>query len=182
MDREICQPLPAEWELNSRTATNREKKKKVPVYILEFQFGVPAASAAVQKELWDYFFTISESESGSGSGSGSGSESGDSRGRAGQKRKKQEKQKVKRKYAYTVIWRQPEGAKARIMSREEGVKARKFIEAEVEKADIGPTNFHNTVLEGRIRAEEVSENSRLLPNRTGVPGRPAVRKKSKQKL
>ena len=45
--------MPEGWELNSRTATNREKKKKVPVYILEFQFGLLAASAAVQKELWD---------------------------------------------------------------------------------------------------------------------------------
>lgn len=68
------------------------------------------------------------------------------------------------------------------MLREEGIKACKYLESEVEKADIGPASFHNTLLEGRIRAEEVSENSRLLPNRTGVLECLAVRKKSKQKL
>ena len=167
------------WKQNKKTATYREKKKMVPVYILEVQFGLPVATGAVQKELWDYFFTQSEGGSGSGSESESESRGG---GRAGQKRKKQEKQRVKRKYAYTVIWKQPEGAKARIICREEGIKARKYLDPKVEKADIGPTCFHNTVKEGRDREQEVSKNSRLLPIRTGILGYPAVRKMSKQKL
>lgn len=65
LDREICQSLPEGSEESLRTATNREKKKRVPVYILEFQFGVPTASAAVQRVLENYLAT--ESEGGSGS-------------------------------------------------------------------------------------------------------------------
>ena len=35
-DREICQSLPEDWEERLRTAINREKKKRVLLYILEF--------------------------------------------------------------------------------------------------------------------------------------------------
>lgn len=62
------------------------------------------------------------------------------------------------------------------------IKANKFLDSNSEEADIGSTRFHNTVQEAREREQEVSPFSRELPNRTGVPGCPAVRKKSKQKL
>ena len=55
LDREICQSLVEGWEEDLRTATNREKRKRVSVYILEFQFEVPTASAVVQRVLEDYF-------------------------------------------------------------------------------------------------------------------------------
>ena len=77
-ERESGKPLPEGWELNSRTTTNGEMKKKILVYVLEFLFELPEASLAVQKELSYHFFTSSESRSESESGS----KGGDSRGRA----------------------------------------------------------------------------------------------------
>lgn len=98
------------------TDTGRIRKKQVPVYILEFKTLVMAGSKAVQMELEELDeFIVTESEVGSGSGS-----------EAGQKRKRKDKQKSRRRYAYTIIFRQPEGAKARIMTTEEGIKGNKF--------------------------------------------------------
>lgn len=92
------------------TETGRERKKRVPVYILEFMSGVTAVSPAVQIELQDMDdFIVTESEDRGGSGDAS--ETG-------------EKRKRRRRYAYTLIFKQPEGSKARIvMTTEEGKKA-----------------------------------------------------------
>ena len=179
MDRKVCQPLPAGWEEDLNTETGRDRKKKVPVYILEFKAGVTAGSEAIQMELQemdDFIVTETDEESG-GCGSGSGSGRG-----AGQKRKRKEKKSGRRRYAYTMIWKQPAGAKARIMTTEEGIKAHKFLDPEKERADIGPVSFNDTVKEGKDREQEVSKFSRMLSVRTGRVGRPVVRKKSKSNM
>ena len=172
LDRRVCELLPEEWEEDQVTDTGRIRKKQVPVYILEFKTGVMAGSKAVQMELEELDeFIVTESEAGSGSGS-----------EAGQKRKRKDKQKSRRRYAYTIIFRQPEGAKARIMTTEEGIKGNKFLDPDKERADIGPVSFNDTVKEGRDRQQEVSKFSRMLSVRTGKVGRPVVRKKSKNNL
>ncbi|KAG0137918.1 hypothetical protein HOY82DRAFT_666825 [Tuber indicum] len=179
LDRKICQQLPEDWKDDERTTTDtgRKKKKKVPVYILEFRSGVMSARhRTVQEEELEEVddYMVTESENGSGSGSGNGG--------AGQKRKKKEKQKGRRRYAYTIIFKQPEGAKARIMTTEEGIKAHKFLDPEKERADIGPVSFNDTVKEGKDREAEVNKFCKKLPIRSGRLGRPVVRKKSKLEM
>ncbi|KAG0128324.1 hypothetical protein HOY82DRAFT_592900 [Tuber indicum] len=122
LDRKICQQLPEDWKDDERTTTEtgREKKKKVPEYILEFRSGVMSARhRTVQEEELEEVddYMVTESENGSGSGSGSGN------GGAGQKRKKRKNKKV---------------GEVRIMTTEEGNKAHKFLDPEKERADIGP--------------------------------------------
>ena len=165
------------WEGDFVTESGRERKKRVPVYIVEFKAGVAAASSSVQMELEEMDdFIVTESDGGSGSGSGSGS-----RGRAGQKRKRNVR-RGRRRYAYTMIWKQPEGAKARIMTTEKGIKAHKFLDPDIERADIGPVSFNDTVKDGKDREKEMSKFSRMLSVRTGKVGRPVVRKKSKNQM
>jgi len=124
---------------------------------------------AVEEELEEADdFMVTESEGGSGIGSG-------------EKRKRGGK-KSRRRYAYTIIVRQPEGAKARIMTTEEGIKAHKFLDPDKERADIGPVSFNDTVKEGKDREAEVGKFCKRLPIRTGKVGRPVVRKKSKLEM
>src|SRR5437588_2449833 len=105
LDSEECECLPEGWERDQETETGRKRKKKVPVYIIEYRSGLVLRQAAIQQELEEVDdFMVTESEGGSGSGSRSRS-----RGRVGQKRNKQERQKGRRRYAYTAIFRQPEG-------------------------------------------------------------------------
>jgi len=120
-------------------------------------------------------FVVTESEGGSASGDTS--EAGEKR-----KRKRKEKQKSRRRYAYAIIFKQPEGSKARIITTEEGKRADKFLDSEIERADIGPVSFNDTVKEGKDREEEVSKFSRMLSVRTGKVGLPVVRKKSKNQM
>ena len=47
LDMDICQLLPEGWQEPEETETGRKKKKRVPVYILEFKTGVAVASAAI---------------------------------------------------------------------------------------------------------------------------------------
>jgi len=154
------------------TETGRVRKRSVPVYILEFRTGGKSPRhLAVQEELDEVDdFMVTESEGGSGSGSG-----------GGQKRKRGG-QKSKRRCAYTIIFRQPEEAKARIMPTEEAIKAHKFLDPDKERADIGPVSFNDTVKEGKDRQAEVSKFCNRLPIRTGKVGRPVVRKKSKLEM
>ncbi|PUU78307.1 hypothetical protein B9Z19DRAFT_1065171 [Tuber borchii] len=125
-------------QAHSRQYQQRIPANKTPVRAFEFS----------KATTLFYHSQVSRS-----SGCGSGSES-EIRGRAGQKRKRKEKEKTRKKYTYTVIFREPEGAKARIMTREEVIKANKYLDPKVEKADIGPSSFYNTVKEARDRKEK----------------------------
>ena len=111
-------------------------------------------------------FWVTESEAGSESGND-----------IGKKRKRKEKGKVRRRYAYTVIFKQPKEAKARVMTTEERIRARKFLNPEMESADIGVASFHDMIREAKERAKMVSKFSRKYPVKEKGRGRPAVRKK-----
>lgn len=166
----MCGPLPEGWQRALKTETGREKKKRVPVYILEFRAGLNISrNVLVQLELEEMEdFIVTESEYKS------------DRMRAGLRRKRKEKQKGRRRYAYTIIFKQPQGAKARIMSTDEAIKAHKFLDPDNERADVGPVSFNDTVKEGRDRKARVNKYCRRFPVRTGRRGRPAVRKKLAQ--
>jgi len=170
LDQDICTSLPAGWKEDLMMETGREKKRRVPVYILEFRTGSQVfRHMAVQEDLEEADdFMVTESEGGSGIGSE-------------QKRKRGGKKRGRR-YAYTIIFRQPEGAKARMMTTEEGIKAHKFLDPDKERPDICPVSFDDTVKEGKDREAEVSKFCKRLPIRTGKVGRPAVRKKSKLEM
>jgi len=68
------------------------------------------------------------------------------------------------------------------MTTEDGKKAYKFLDPEIERVDIGLVSFNHTVKEGKDRKEELSKFSRMLSVKTGKVGRPVVRKKSKNQM
>jgi len=58
----------------------------------------------------------------------------------------------------------------------------KLLDPEIERADIGPVSFNDTVKEGKNMEAEVSNLSRMLSVRTGRVGRSVGRKKSKNQI
>ena len=141
LDIDICQSLFERWQQHwqEETETGRKKKKRVPVDLLEFKTDVAVASATGQMKLEEiHEFCVTESEAES-----------ESSNDIGKKRKGKEKGKVQRRYAYTVIFKQPKEAKARVMTTEEGIRTWKFLNPEMESADIEVVSFHDMVREAK---------------------------------
>ncbi|RPA91223.1 hypothetical protein L873DRAFT_1848395 [Choiromyces venosus 120613-1] len=155
-------PLPADWEENQVTELGKKKKKKVQVYTIELASVVALGRRdKIQEEEQD-LLTVTEGE-------------GD--GDDGKEKRKKEKKKKRSKYTYTAIWKQPEGAKGRILSSEEVIKSGKLLDQSAGRAEIGIASFYDTHKEDRDRENMTDKYSHRISIRAGKIGRPRKRKR-----
>ncbi|RPB03862.1 hypothetical protein L873DRAFT_104101 [Choiromyces venosus 120613-1] len=164
-------PLPADWEENQVTELGKQKKKKVQVYTIELASVVALGRRdKIQEEEQD-LLTVTEGE-------GDGDDGKEKRKKKKKKRKK-EKKKKRTKYTYTAIWKQPEGAKGRILSSEEVIKSGKLLDQSAGRAEIGIASFYDTHKEDRDRENMTDKYSHRISIRAGKIGRPRKREREK---
>jgi len=154
--------LPENWEENQLTELGKEKKKKVPVYTIELGSVLAVGRRnRIQEEEQD-LQTVTEGEE-----SGKEKKEGENK----------EQRKKRSKYTYTAIWKQPEGAKGRLLSFEEVRKAGKLLDQEAGRAEIGIASFYDTHKEDRDRESMTDKFSHRVSIKTGKIGRPRKRKR-----
>jgi hypothetical protein len=146
------------WEKEKMLDSGKEKKKKIPIYILEFRTG----SKGRREEILEDEITVTESEDG-----GIGKE-------------KDKRKKIRCRYSYTAIFPQPSGAKGRILGIEEAKRKGKYLNQEANRAEIGIASFHDTHKEIRDREEITNKYLHKVSIKTGRVGRPMKRKRTQK--
>jgi hypothetical protein len=156
--------LEDDWEEKD---PDQKKKKKLEVYTVAFMRQEKRTHLLPIEEQFD---ALSETSDGAGSESSSGNK------KKGKKKTGNKGKKVSC-YTNTVIYKQPPGAKALVLTKEESKARRLVLDGKGKRAEIGIASFMDTIKEVEVREEFFeSKFSKKVNIRKGKVGRPTKRK------